>query len=284
MPESSPSFALSLCSGGVAGLTVDIALYPLDTIKTRLQSAQGFLKSGGFRGVYKGLSAAAVGSAPGAALFFCSYETCKSVLRPEASKLPAPVVHMTSACIGEVVACMVRVPTEVVKQRMQTGMHSSIGATITSTIEREGIKGLYSGFGITILREIPFSLIQFPLYEHLKQRISIHFKNGSPCASHESAMCGSFAGGVAAALTTPLDVLKTRLMLGADKQGVPYKSASDTLARLVVEGSADGAGSKGVARLLFSGVQPRVMWISIGGFVFFGAYEQAKKTLGFLIR
>lgn len=49
----------------MAGTAVDVALYPLDTIKTRLQSPEGFIKAGGLRGVYNGLSAAAVGSAPG---------------------------------------------------------------------------------------------------------------------------------------------------------------------------------------------------------------------------
>ena len=49
----------------MAGTSVDVALYPLDTIKTRLQSPAGFFGSGGFRGIYAGLSAAAIGSAPG---------------------------------------------------------------------------------------------------------------------------------------------------------------------------------------------------------------------------
>ena len=57
--KKEPSFLISLISGGIAGTTVDVALYPLDTIKTRLQAPQGFLKAGGFSGVYKGLSAAA---------------------------------------------------------------------------------------------------------------------------------------------------------------------------------------------------------------------------------
>lgn len=43
---------------------VDLTLFPLDTIKTRLQSQQGFFKAGGFRGVYAGVPAAAVGSIP----------------------------------------------------------------------------------------------------------------------------------------------------------------------------------------------------------------------------
>lgn len=55
----------ALLSGAAAGVSVDVSLYPIDTLKTRLQSPQGFWGSGGFRGVYKGLSAAASGSAPG---------------------------------------------------------------------------------------------------------------------------------------------------------------------------------------------------------------------------
>ena len=68
--ERSTPFHISLISGGLAGTTVDVTLYPLDTLKTRLQSPHGFWKSGGFKGIYRGVGAAFVGSAPGAALFF----------------------------------------------------------------------------------------------------------------------------------------------------------------------------------------------------------------------
>ena len=67
-------FMVSLIAGGCAGTSVDVALFPIDTIKTRLQSPNGFWKAGGFRGIYNGLGAAALGSAPGAALFFTTYE------------------------------------------------------------------------------------------------------------------------------------------------------------------------------------------------------------------
>lgn len=84
-----------MIAGASAGATVDIALYPMDTIKTRLQSAKGmvrsllsvtdpdtgFMGSGGFRGVYSGLLATAGGSAPGAALFFVTYEKTKGMPR-----------------------------------------------------------------------------------------------------------------------------------------------------------------------------------------------------------
>ena len=95
-----PSFVCSLLSGAVAGPSVDIALYPLDTIKTRLQSAEGFIRSGGFKGVhtlsltaslclspsvsakgvYAGLGAGAIGSAPGSMFFFSTYEGVKKVM------------------------------------------------------------------------------------------------------------------------------------------------------------------------------------------------------------
>lgn len=51
-------------AGAAAGTSVDVALFPLDTIKTRLQSQQGFRAAGGFRGIYSGLLSVTLGSAP----------------------------------------------------------------------------------------------------------------------------------------------------------------------------------------------------------------------------
>lgn len=97
--------------------------YPIDSIKTRLQSPHGFYKAGGFRGIYNGVGSVIVGSAPGgklrkkkhlwllklktlpkpivAAVFFATYDTLKRTL-PTSPHL-APVNHMLSATVGEVV-------------------------------------------------------------------------------------------------------------------------------------------------------------------------------------
>ena len=73
MPEEendSTPFTLALIAGGIAGTTVDVALYPLDALKTRLQSPHGFWKAGGFSGIYRGVLATALGASPGSAMFF----------------------------------------------------------------------------------------------------------------------------------------------------------------------------------------------------------------------
>lgn len=168
------SFPKALIAGGFAGFAVDVSLFPLDTLKTRLQSPQGFIKAGGFKGIYKGLSAAALGSAPGAALFFSTYETSKALLK---DSLPLSVTHMVAASCGEVIACLIRVPTEVVKQRYQANMivsSNNLFQSIGNIFKIEGLGGFYKGFGITIMREIPFSLVQFPMYEYFKVCIIIY--------------------------------------------------------------------------------------------------------------
>ncbi|KAL7269595.1 S-adenosylmethionine transporter [Rhizina undulata] len=264
---SSP-YTRSLLAGGFAGTAVDLSLYPLDTLKTRLQSAGGFFKNGGWSGVYKGVGSVIAGSAPGAALFFVTYESVKTHLTTTSSTpLSAAGIHMLSASLGEIAACAVRVPTEVVKQRAQASQYASSLEALKGILGSGGVRRvwaeLYRGWGITVMREIPFTVIQFPLWEGMKRWRGE--RKGRKVNAVESAVCGSISGCVAAAATTPLDVLKTRLMLAREKQ-----SAASTLRGIIRD---EGAGA------LFRGVGPRVLWISAGGAIFLGAWDFAKGTL-----
>uniref|UniRef100_A0A2K6CPC7 Mitochondrial S-adenosylmethionine carrier protein n=1 Tax=Macaca nemestrina TaxID=9545 RepID=A0A2K6CPC7_MACNE len=119
--------------------------------------------------------------------------------------------HMLAASAGEVVACLIRVPSEVVKQRAQVSASTRTFQIFSNILYEEGIQGLYRGYKSTVLREIPFSLVQFPLWESLKALWS--WRQDHVVDSWQSAVCGAFAGGFAAAVTTPLDVAKTRIML-----------------------------------------------------------------------
>lgn len=257
------SFVISLVSGAAAGTFTDIFFFPIDTLKTRIQAPGGFLANGGWHGVYRGLSSAFAASAPGAALFFVTYDTIK--LQLDAS----PLSHMAAALGGETMACLVRVPAEVVKQRTQTLQHRSPYAALQAVwAESRGAahplnafrKGMYRGWWSTIMREIPFTMVQFPLYEALKAQAAAR-RGVQQASPGEGAVCGMVAGGIAAAATTPLDVLKTRMML--DRSG-------QSMAELVKSMGQEGPG------VWWKGVGPRVMWISLGGAVFLGGYETVK--------
>ena len=305
-PIPSPTFTTSLLAGAFAGTTVDLTLYPLDTLKTRLQSSLGFHPSGGFQHIYRGLSSALIGSAPSAALFFVSYEGIKASLARKREldrrydRLGngiggedglvrglegwiEPLEHMLAASVGEVVACGVRVPTEVVKQRAQArggGAGAGVGKgaggggslkVLSEILERRKVIGwrglvgeMYRGLGVTIMREVPFTIIQFPLWEALKEWR--RRKTGRESSSAvESAVFGSIAGAVAAGFTTPLDVLKTRIMLARDKETM------GSMARELLRQSGP--------RAFFAGIGPRVLWISTGGAIFLGSYQFALNQL-----
>jgi len=200
-------------------------------------------------------------------LFFCCYESLKPALGQIVGH-DSSAAHMLAGGAGEIVACLVRVPTENVKQKLQANLFPSTSAVLRNIIDLQGFRGFYTGYLTTVMREIPFSMIQFPLWEAAKSMVSKTYDR--PTRPWESAACGSATGAFAAAVTTPLDVVKTRLMLGADSKGVRYLTFRDTLTRIIKD-----EGPK----KLFAGIELRVMWIGIGGFVYFGAYEKAREHL-----
>ncbi|WAR22225.1 SAMC-like protein [Mya arenaria] len=199
MTHESGYFVSALLAGGAAGTSVDLALFPLDTVKTRLQSAKGFWKAGGFSGIYSGVGAVALGSAPIAALFFVTYEGVKYLAKPRVSPQWEPVVHMIAASAGEVGACLLRVPVEVVKQRAQANRQSSSLNEFKHTLKTEGI------------------------LEHCDQ--------GNTLLLHSVSTLGGIKG-------------------------------------MVVK----------ISRL-YSGLLPRMLWISIGGAIFLGVFDKARKTV-----
>ena len=95
-------FTLALIAGGIAGTTVDVALYPLDALKTRLQHPDGFWKAGGFSGIYRGVLATALGASPGSAMFFSAYEGMKPRLKAMNGGKEHWLHHSFAASCGEV--------------------------------------------------------------------------------------------------------------------------------------------------------------------------------------
>ena len=183
-----------------------------------------------------------------------------------------PIEHMAAASVGEIAACAVRVPTEVIKQRAQAmqakGSRAALNQ-ILSARSKIGLSGvwleLYRGWTITVIRELPFTAIQFPLWEGLKEWRRRTARK-STIEGWESGFAGTVSGAVAGAITTPLDVLKTRLMLANEKVG------AIAMARRIVRKSGYKA--------FFKGMGPRSLWIGIGGWIFLGSYQWAFNALG----
>lgn len=91
------------------------------------------------------------------------------------------------------------------------------------------------------------------------------WQEGLKTSPLQGAICGSIAGGFAAAVTTPLDVIKTRMMLHPTK----IKAVQMAKSLYIEEGY----------KVFWNGLVPRTLWISAGGAIFLGVYELVKDSL-----
>jgi len=255
-------FLGNMAAGGVAGVCVEAILFPLDTIKTRLQAGMPM----DWSKIYKGLPATLF-AFPASALFFGVYEPVKTHLAARVPENASIVSHFGAAAAAGVAASLIRVPSEVVKQRMQTGEFKTLFGAIKGVVAQQGVRrGLYAGYGSLMLRDLPFDVIEFVAYEQLKLA-GKKFVGDRELNNFEMAGVGAVAGAVTGFLTTPPDVLKTRLMTQGTTgmNGKVYKGIVDCAVRMVRE---EGTMS------LFKGCAPRVMWITLGGSIFFGTLER----------
>lgn len=270
-PARAPSSAINFLAGLVAGVAVDVPLHPLDTVKTRLQAAEGFHSAGGFRGLWGGLSPVLLRSVPCSSLFFVTYEHTRHRLeRRVAGAEGSAWCDATAGATANVIACSVRVPCEVLKQRMQApGRQAALTLMQTArSVGAKGIGGFYTGFGATVSRELTFAVIQMPLFERLKRAHPWADVGSSGSHGVVGMTCGGVAGAVAGALTTPLDVAKTQIMLASSVQ--ERRGVCDMVAEVYKSGGL---------RALFRGVVPRTLYVGVSCSLSFGAFEWSKSFL-----
>merc|ERR1719162_2940848 len=128
---SSP-FLVSLGAGAVAGMTAEVVLFPLDCLKTRVQSRSGLRGVGTLRSLYRGCGTAIAGSMPASAIFFATYDCAKHRMVPDTAangsdgeEWGCATAIICASVLGELAACCIRVPVDLVKQRLQAGYSSS---------------------------------------------------------------------------------------------------------------------------------------------------------------
>ncbi|CAK1354359.1 putative mitochondrial carrier protein PET8 [Cercospora beticola] len=229
-------------AGAFAAFSVDLVVYPLDTIKTRLQSpdyARLYQNNGKlYRGVYQGVGSVIIATLPSSGAFFTTYEGIKSILTTANQRgngngegsgtyVPAALVHAAASGTAELVSCAILTPAEVIKQNAQMVDNSRtdrprVNATL-QTIKRfrSNPLALWRGYTALAGRNLPFTAMQFPMFEKIKEQIR-RYRDERGIRTHTlfesgmiTAVSAGAGGSIAAVITTPVDVVKTRLMLSA---------------------------------------------------------------------
>eukprot|EP00899_Mesostigma_viride_P029016 jgi/Mesvir1/929/Mv17487-RA.1 len=288
-------------AGGVAGAFTSAVLHPIDTIKTRLQvrgankvykhatdvMMQSVKQTGGLADLYRGLQAAVLGAGPSSALYFGTYELTKSALYQHLPPQLTAMVPPVAATLGNMVSSIILVPKELIKQRLQVGSADSALKVLLATVRTEGIGGLYVGYGPTLLRNLPSNVINFTVFEWLKA-LALSTTGRTSLPSWENFALGAISGASSAALTTPLDVVKTRLMtqvspeLIAATGGSKANAAAAAMAQGGYRGMIDTlraiAKEEGFAGLT-RGMPPRLLYSALFGAVGFFAFENCKAVI-----
>jgi solute carrier family 25 S-adenosylmethionine transporter 26 len=301
--STSPTSSEEVFAGTAATVVCGTALYPLNTMKTRLQTKSSSSSSSckvKHGGLYRGYGVAMLGTLPSYCLFFTAYPHLKSLTNeillpstPSSSKHPSECsnlcANVVAATGAELIAGLVRGPTEVVKQRLQAGVYCSkttLIEVLRSIYHTQGLGGFYRGYVALSCRNIPFSLVYFPLFEECKAQLAVSRKNsrgdgqggGAHISPLDSATCGAVVGGVAAVITCPFDLTLTRV-INSSSGGSGDTTKSSKAKKLGVLGTMIGVVREEGFFCLFRGCGPRVLWVSASRFTFFGVYGEILNLL-----
>ncbi|KAG5871855.1 hypothetical protein JTB14_006924 [Gonioctena quinquepunctata] len=279
--ETLPTDKISthMIAGAIAGVMEHCVMYPLDSVKTRMQS----LMTSGTEGIgetlvrmvrhegllrpVRGMSAVVVGAGPSHALYFSSYEYLKNTLTQHTNTARYhTLIFGASGCIATLIHDGFMNPAEVVKQRMQmiNSPYKTALQCAISIYRTEGLKAFYRSYTTQLTMNIPFQSIHFVIYE-VSQKVLNKDRVYNPGAHMVS---GALAGGIAAAITTPLDVCKTLLNTQQAEKATGLLHAIKTVYRL--------GGPSGY----FRGMQARTMYQMPATAICWSTYEFFKYTLG----
>ncbi|XP_052199581.1 uncharacterized protein LOC127806380 isoform X2 [Diospyros lotus] len=262
----------SALAGGLSCALSCSLMHPVDTIKTQVQAStlsfpeiMSKLPEIGVRELYRGSIPAILGQFSSHGLRTGIFEASKLVLMNVAPTLPDLQVQSLASFCSTFLGTAVRIPCEVLKQRLQAGIFDNVGEAIVGTWNQDGLKGFFRGTGATLFREVPFYVAGMGLYAESKkvaQRLL-----GRDLEPWETIAVGALSGGLTAVITTPFDVMKTRMMTAPGGQHVSMSLVAISILR--------HEGPLG----LFKGAVPRFFWIAPLGAMNFAGYELAKKAM-----
>jgi solute carrier family 25 protein 38 len=242
--------------------------------KSAWATAGCVVRDEGIRGLWAGVSASCVRTACGAGLYFLLLErvtrelNAKFPVSKDSSQTVQGARTFAVGAASRALAAAMLCPLTVVKTRMEYASIS--GTTYTGVANalytigaKEGMKGLFSGLGSTLLRDAPFSGLNLVMYTQMRTVMGeVAVAQGRETDAMDTFFAGAVAGGVATFLTHPPDVLRTRVQLGRP---------STSFVKIVTE--------EGV-RALWVGSFPRILRRTLQQAMTWSLYEHVAKLLG----
>lgn len=282
-------------------------LQPADLLKTRVQQsgsaslAQTFQNivrgPNTLRQLWRGTLPSIVRTGLGSALYFSTLNTLRqqvassnvftasmlvagpgSILQTTSSSLPrlSNLANLATGAFARASVGFAMMPITIIKVRYESNLYAykSIWEASTSIFRREGLRGFFSGFGATALRDAPYAGLYVLFYEQSKRQLSqlqyaiprveslgFHASMTSGQSISINFLSGVVAAGLATTFTNPFDAVKTRLQLMPEKYGNMFKAGR----RMITE---DGFQS------LFDGLGLRVARKAISSALAWTVYEE----------
>jgi solute carrier family 25 S-adenosylmethionine transporter 26 len=283
-------------SGFVAGASLSctktLVKYPLDTATVRLQIPSSdftiFDPIRLFNGCYNGITLTLLGNIPAGAVFFAVKDATKSGLKNSGLDLPRWLTTSLAVAAAQVPYWLVRNPSEVIKVRQQANIEGYEGVSAIDAVKQilqgdpktknvtftEGISDLFTGYWENILYAYPADVIKFVAYEGIT-------KGRKDLSPVEGAQAGALATALAQFVTTPLDVVRNRLMTGKDGNG--QSLSAEEKSKGYIESLVSLGNNEGVDGL-FAGASPRVGKALLSGAIQFATYEETKQSISKLLQ
>ncbi|XP_035212954.1 mitochondrial glutamate carrier 1-like isoform X1 [Stegodyphus dumicola] len=261
--EGSWKLLPKIINGGIAGIIGVTCVFPIDLVKTRLQNQQVGPKGEkmyfsmldcfrktyareGFFGMYRGSAVNILLITPEKAIKLAANDFFRHHLSSGSGKLSLQREMIAGGSAG-FCQIIVTTPMELLKIQLQDAgrvatKSAAEGGTVVSTsatsialqlLRSRGIAGLYKGTAATMLRDVNFSIVYFPLFAHLNA-LGPRKKDGSGEAVFwTSFLAGCVAGSTAAFTVNPFDVVKTRLQLLKKASGeMTYSGIPDAFIKI----------------------------------------------------
>jgi len=220
------TFYSTLWSGTLAGIANVVVGHPLDTLKVRMQMFNlpffkcGFsmFKNEGLLSFYQGMASPLYNVPLCYVIVLGSYELCRYLQGVGFHEQMTPYQGLVAGSWAGLASCLITTPMELVKCKLQVEILPE-GAKKTTAMEMtrkiynaEGIRGLFRGNLICILREIPGFGFYFGSYELLKAWM---YKND--WSGHATSLiAGGLAGFISWVVSYPQDAIKTKLQCDVD--------------------------------------------------------------------